>query len=235
MPRLSATGAHGIPKDNPFVTPKQQMVLFGVSELAFSKIHPNARPEIWSYGVRNPVKMEFDSKTGDLYIADVGQNHWEEISFQPAGSKGGENYGWKFMCGTHPFPIDSGGPVVGIPPIAEYSHINDGICVIGFGIYRGTAYKALERVYFFGDWGTGKIWGLAKDGDGKWQMEELLDTKLQPTGAGRDEDGTIFITNATANYGGPVKPSDNAPGAVWKIVDANNVPAGAETAAVETN
>jgi glucose/arabinose dehydrogenase len=86
--------AYNIPKDNPFVTPLQQMTLFGVSELTFSKIHPRAKPEIWAYGIRNPWTFSFDRKTGDLYIADVGQNHWEEVDFQAAGSKGGENYGW---------------------------------------------------------------------------------------------------------------------------------------------
>ena len=222
--------AYGIPADNPFLTPKTQMVLFGVTEEAFAKIHPKAKPEIWAYGIRNPWKMNFDSKTGDLYIADVGQNHWEEINFQPASSKGGENYGWKFMCGTHPFPISTkNAPVVGVLPISEYSHAKEGICVVGLGVYRGTKYASLDGTYFVGDWGSGKIWGMQPGPDGKWVMEELANTTLMPTGGGEGEDGTIYFTTATANYGGPVKPSENEPGALWMIVEADKVPAGAET------
>jgi glucose/arabinose dehydrogenase len=222
--------AYGIPADNPFVTPKTQMVLFGVSEEAFSKIHPKAQPEIWAYGIRNPWKMSFDSKTGDLYIADVGQNHWEEINFQPASSKGGENYGWKFMCGTHPFPIGrKNAPQVGVLPISEYSHAKEGICVTGLGVYRGTKYASLDGTYFVADWGSGKVWGMQPGSDGKWIMEELANSTLMPTGGGEGEDGTIYMTTAHANYGGPVQPSDNEPGALWMIVEADKVPEGAET------
>lgn len=222
--------AYGIPADNPLITPKTLMVLFGVSEDAFSKIHPRARPEIWCYGIRNPWKMNFDSKTGDLYIADVGQNHWEEVNFQPANSKGGENYGWKFMCGTHPFPIGrKNAPEVGVLPIAEYSHAKEGICVVGLGVYRGKKYANLDGVYFVADWGSGKVWGMQHDAGGKWIMEELADSTLMPTGGGEGEDGTIYMTTAHANYGGPVKPSENEAGALWKIVPADKVPAGAET------
>jgi glucose/arabinose dehydrogenase len=232
--KKESTRGYAIPQDNPFVTPLQLMKLFGVSEMAFSKIHPNAKPEIWAYGVRNPLKFQFDRKTGDLYIADVGQNHWEEINFQPAGSKGGENYGWKFMCGSYNFPIGRKGPPVGVPPIGEYNHVKDGICVVGFGIYRGKEYASLDGTYFVGDWGSGKIWGMRRNEAGKWIMQELLNTKLQPTGAGEDpRTGAIYVTTATANYGGPVKPSDNAPGAVWKIVPEGDVPAGAKTAPLD--
>lgn len=221
---------YGIPEDNPLVTPKQQMVLFGVSEETFAKIHPNARPEIWAYGVRNPLKMQFDSKTGDLYIADVGQNHWEEINFQAASSKGGENYGWKFMCGTHPFPISAkNAPKVGVMPIGEYSHVDQGICVVGVGVYRGSKYPSLDGVYFVADWGSGKLWGMERDKKGEWQMQELLDTQVRPTGAGEDEDGTLYITTATSNYGGPVDPYDYEPGALWRLVEKSKLKKDAET------
>jgi len=222
--------AYGIPEDNPFVTPKTLMVLFGVSEEAFAKIHPKARPEIWAYGIRNPWKMHFDAKTGDLFIADVGQNHWEEINFQPASSTGGENYGWKFMCGTQPFPASlKNAPQVGVLPIGEYTHAGEGICVTGLGVYRGKTYPALDGTYFVADWGSGKIWGMQHRDGGKWAMEELLNTSLMPTGSGAGEDGTIYMTTAHANYGGPVKPADNERGALWMMVDAEKVPEGAET------
>lgn len=229
--------AYNIPKDNPFLTPLQQMTLFGVSELAFSKIHPHAKPEIWAYGIRNPWTFSFDRKTGDLYIADVGQNFWEEVDFQPAASKGGENYGWKLLHGSHPFPIEleKGAPRIGVLPIAEYSHVDQGTCVVGVGIYRGKEYPSLQGVYFVADWGSGKIWGLQRDAAGKWQMQELLDldTKVLPTSGGEDEEGNLYVTHAAANYGGPVDPYQSERGALWKIVPADKVPNGAETAPLQ--
>lgn len=226
--------AYRIPKDNPFITPEQQMVLFGVAEEVFAKIHPEARPEIWAWGLRNPLKFQFDAKTKDLYIADVGQNHWEELNFQPGNSKGGENYGWKWMCGSHNFPIGRKGPPVGVLPIVEYSHVDQGICCVGLGIYRGKEYPSLDGVYFLGDWGSGKVWGVGRDNKGKWQCQELLDTQLMLTGSGEGEDGTIYVTNAHANYGGPVKPADNPRGSVWKLVSKDKVPSGAKTAPVDS-
>jgi glucose/arabinose dehydrogenase len=229
--------AYGIPKDNPFITPKQQMTLFGISEKQFSQIHPLAKPEIWAYGIRNPWTFSFDRKTGDLFIADIGQNHWEEIDFQSAGSKGGENYGWKFMCGSHTFPLedDATNPRVGVLPVAEYSHVDQGNCVIGLGIYRGKDYPAMDGIYYSADWGSGKVWAVKRDAAGKWAMEEMLDldTNLRPTSGGEDEAGNIYLTHATANYGGPVDPAVNEKGAVWKIVPADKVPAGAVTAPLQ--
>lgn len=246
--KSSGDRAYDVPKDNPFITPLQQMTLFGVSEEAFSKVHPKAKSEIWAYGLRNPWTFSFDSKTGDLYIADIGQNHWEEIDFQPANSKGGENYGWKFMCGSHPFPmilktkpdgtqeaVDPGTdyPKVGVLPIAEYSHVDQGICVINLGVSRGTAYPELDGIYFSGDWGSSKVWGM-KQVDGKWQMEELLDLAdgLRINGSGIGADGTIYVAQGTAGYGGKVDPYQEERGAVWKIVPASKVEQGAVTAPV---
>ena len=247
--KSSADRAYDIPKDNPFITPLQQMTLFGVSEEAFSKIHPKAHPEIWAYGIRNPWTFSFDRKTGDLYIADIGQNHWEEINMQPAASKGGENYGWKFMCGSHPFPqilkkdkdgkdiaVDPPNAAkVGVLPIAEFSHVDQGICVIGLGVYRGKDYPAMDGTYYTADWGSGKVWGLKRDAAGAWQMQELLDlhVALRPTSGGEDEAGNIYLTHATANYGGPVDPLTSERGALWKLVPADKVPAGAVTAPLE--
>jgi glucose/arabinose dehydrogenase len=237
----SAGKAYGIPKTNPFQTPLQQMVLFGVTEEEFAKIHPRAKPEIWAYGVRNPLKMSFDRKTGDLYIADVGQNQWEEINFQPAASKGGENYGWKFMCGTKVFPLnDKGQPVdpyaprVGVMPVSEYSHSKDGLCVVCFGVSRSRMYPSLEGVYFFGDWGSGRVWGLKRDKNKKWVTEQLLDSTLRFTGAGEDpKSGQLYVTNCWNAYDGKTRPVDNKPGAVWKIVPADKVPAGAKLAPLD--
>jgi hypothetical protein len=224
-----------VPPTNPFVgyADPKLMVLFGKSELDFSRIKQRSKPEIWAYGIRNPWTFSFDRKTGDLYIADVGQNIWEEINFQPASSKGGENYGWNFMCGVHPFPIEKEErgepwPVVGTLPVAEYDHKTNGICVIGMGVYRGSECPSLDGVYFAGDWGTGRLWGLKRDGAGKWQMQELLKTSLNFSSGGEDEQGNLYATSMTSQYG-PFIP-DIKPGAVWKIVSADKAPAGAKTA-----
>ena len=227
---------YSVPADNPFAAGSMpmQMLLFGVTEQRFSEIKQHAKPEIWAFGIRNPWTFSFDRKTGDLYIADIGQNHWEEINFQPASSKGGEHYGWNYMCGVHPFPLEKeqrgeAWPVVGTLPIAEYPHKAGNNCVIGFGVYRGSAYPGLDGVYFTGDWGSGRVWGLKRDGARKWQMEELLDTTLFFTSGGEDAQGNIYVTSAGSQYG-VWNPFDSPRGSVWKIVPADKVPTGAKTA-----
>ena len=112
--------AYNIPQDNPFIWRPQLMALFGVTDKTFASLHPTAKPEIWAYGVRNPWMFSFDNKTGDLYIADVGQSEMEAIYYQPRSSKGGENYGWKDRFGTKCFPMDTTGCAkVGAPPAAR--------------------------------------------------------------------------------------------------------------------
>jgi glucose/arabinose dehydrogenase len=225
-----------VPQNNPYATaadPKL-MVLFGKSELEFSKIKQKSKPEIWAYGLRNPWTFSFDRKTGDMYISDVGQNTWEEVDFQPANSKGGENYGWSIMCGTHPFPIEKEQagektPVVGVLPIAEYSHATDGICIAGLGIYRGSEFPNLDGVYFFGDWGSGRVWGVKRDTSGNWQMQELLHTAINITSGNEDEQGNIFVTNAASQYGA-WNPFESARGSVWKLVSADKAMKNAKTA-----
>jgi glucose/arabinose dehydrogenase len=231
-----ANQRYTVPVSNPLskAAEPQLMVLFGKSELEFSRIKQKAKPEIWAFGLRNPWTFSFDRKTGDLWMAEVGQNHWEEINVQPANSKGGENYGWAWMMGTHPFPIEKEQtgekwPVVGVPPVAEYSHATDGICVVGLGVYRGTEFPNMDGVYFAGDWGSGRVWGVAKDTAGTWQMQELLNTSLNLTAGGEDEAGNLYVCNATSQYGA-WNPFDSPRGSVWKLVAADKVPGGAKTA-----
>src|SRR6266516_1742692 len=172
-----------IPPTNPFARAGDErlMQLFGVTEEGFAKIKTRVRPEIWAYGLRNPYEFSFDPKTGDLFIADVGQNHWEEIDFQPAASKGGENDGWNKMQGSwcHPMtgPNDQC-PTVGVLPAAEYPHetpypgaqpVKDGYgcSVQGLGVAN---YGGMKGVYLTGDWCTGRLFGTAWDGR-RWQLE----------------------------------------------------------------
>ena len=145
--------------------------------------------EIWAYGLRNPWRMSFDSATGDLYIGDVGEREWEEIDLLPAGSPGGENFGWDYREGAHDF--EGGGPAGMIDPIAEYSHAEGGCAVTGGYVYRG-AMPEWNGIYLFGDYCTGLVWGLTRSGEA-WQRQLLFDTDFNITSFGQDENGEVYI------------------------------------------
>ncbi len=219
---------YGIPPDNPFAKAGALPVdLFALTEEDFASFQTEARPEVWAWGLRNPWEVHFDRETGDLYIADVGQNVYEEINFVPAGQTRGLNFGWDVMEASHCFPVSIDTCAkVGILPVAEYQHGEDGCSVTGGGVYRGDQYPSLNGIYFASDWCSGKIWGLARDENGVWQFQELLDTELRMTGGGQGEDGTLYFTSCDCAYGAPSQPN----GAVWKLVPADQVPAGAEVA-----
>jgi glucose/arabinose dehydrogenase len=126
------------------------------------------RPEIWSYGLRNPYRFSFDACTGDLYIGDVGQMLWEEIDIEPAG-QGGRNYGWRRMEGAHCFvPAEDCDPEGLITlPAAEYPHAGREIedcSVTGGHVYRGSKIPWLRGSYFYGDFCSGRIWTLTYEG-----------------------------------------------------------------------
>jgi glucose/arabinose dehydrogenase len=128
--------------------------------------------EIWAYGLRNPWRVSFDRLTGDLYIADVGQSQREEIDFQPASSRGGENYGWRVMEGTRcNIPNDAlpcNDPSF-TPPIHEYSHTgapDGGSSITGGYVYRGPIAQ-LQGTYFFADYVSNQIWSFRFDGVNK--------------------------------------------------------------------
>jgi len=234
--------AYTIPKDNPWAGAYQDrmMTLFGITEEGFSKIHMGARGESWAFGLRNPYSFHFNAKTGDLFIADVGQNHLEEINWQPAKSKGGENYGWKHNMGTMCHPLtgpDDKCPIVGTLPAAQYPHqepypgaekLKDGwgCSVQGLGVAN---YGGMNGVFLSGDWCSGRIFGTGWDGS-KWQLQELAQTALQFTAGNTDEDGTVLAVNCNCFYLDDKGAAANPPGALWKIVPADKVPAGAEVA-----
>lgn len=160
--------------------------------------------EIWAYGLRNPWRNSFDRATGDLYIADVGQNAWEEINFQPADSFGGENYGWRCMEGAHCTGLsgctcfDSGL----VLPFHEYSH-SDGSCSITGGyVYRGAMIPHLRGAYFFADLCTDTIWSIRYDGNNATDLTDRT-AELAPDGAtidtivsfGQDAAGEMYIVD----------------------------------------
>jgi glucose/arabinose dehydrogenase len=149
--------------------------------------------EIWSYGWRNPWRFSFDRATGDLYLADVGQNAYEEVHFQPASSAGGENYGWRIMEGTHCFDPRQGCDQSGlVQPIAEYSHAEGGCSITGGYVYRGQQFPAMQGAYFFGDYCSGIIWSLQRDGD-QWQMTKRLESGVQISSFGEDVNGELYV------------------------------------------
>lgn len=171
----STDGAYAIPGDNPFVD------------------DPNARPEIWAYGLRNPWRFSFDRETGDFYIADVGQNLWEEINFQQASSPGGANYGWRIMEGNHCFETDTCDQTGLTPPIFDYDH-SQGCSVTGGYVYRGQMYPELWGNYFVSDYCSGIIWRLFPQGDG-WLADALVDSDLLVSTFGEDVNGELFVAN----------------------------------------
>lgn len=160
---------------------------------------PGYPGEIWALGLRNPWRFSFDSQTQDLYIGDVGQDTREEVNFQPASSIGGENYGWNILEGSLCFNPSSGcvPPSLYSPPVAEYDHgSNDSIgCAITGGfVYRGLNYPDMQGIYFYGDYCTGRIWGLKFDGSA-WQSTVLLDTPFTISTFGEDEAGNLYVTD----------------------------------------
>jgi glucose/arabinose dehydrogenase len=176
---------YGIPFDNPF------RGIGGATDMP---------DEVWALGLRNPWRFSFDRLTGDLWIADVGQGQREEIDFQPAASRGGENYGWKMMEGTT-CQSTSACPATVPPcnsqaltlPVLEYDH-GAGCSVTGGYVYRGNSLPQLRGTYFFGDFCTGLIWAAARQGDG-FQVRRLAQTLPDLVTFGEDRQGELYAAS----------------------------------------
>lgn len=227
--------AYLIPEDNPFAeSSKVDPAGFGVRNPA--DYHPGAKPEIWVYGLRNPWQFNFDPETGDLYIADVGQNAVEEIDFLAAGSPGGVNFGWDWLEGSHCYPetvSQCPRSQVGVLPVAEYDHRQGDCSISGLGVSRGDLSPALDGIYFTSDFCSGRVWGLERDDIGAWIFQELLDTELLVTGGGNGEGGEVYLTSCNCVFDRTYDPFENPQGIVWRIVHTDDVPEGAVTAPVE--
>ena len=192
-----------IPSDNPFV---------GTQGL----------DEIYAYGFRNPYRFSFDSVTGALYVADVGQDEWEEIDIV----ENGENYGWRILEGTHPYDPALASTSTSASrrlksPIHEYSH-NVGRSIIGGYVYRGNQSPSLVGSYVFGDWSTdfvkpdGKFYYLSETEPGVWERLEFSLQNEKPLkrfilGFGEDELGEIYVV--TTRFIGSLVPS----GEIWHL------------------
>jgi glucose/arabinose dehydrogenase len=156
--------------------------------------------EIWALGLRNPWRFSFDRMTGDLFIADVGQSAWEEVNFVAGSSVGGENYGWSCYEGDHDY--DTGRECTSLGtlafPILEYSH-DLGCSITGGFRYRGSRYPALDKLYLYADYCSGRLWAAAQM-DGLWSGALALDTTYSITTFGEDESGEVYL----ADYGNGV-------------------------------
>jgi glucose/arabinose dehydrogenase len=168
---------YAVPKDNPFVG------------------KDGVRPEIWAYGFRNVWRMAFDSKTGQLWAADVGQNLFEEIDIVVKGG----NYGWSLREGLHPYGAKGVGPKDDlIEPIWEYHH-DIGKSVTGGLVYRGTRLPELDGHYLYGDYVTGKIWALKYDEAKKRVVANrpIPDQSIQILSFGADNQGDAYFLTFT--------------------------------------
>jgi glucose/arabinose dehydrogenase len=176
MLRIDVEGTaapYGIPPDNPFVK------------------KAGYRPEIWALGLRNPWRFSFDTATGEMYIADVGQDRWEEIHVQPASSRGGENYGWRILEGSHCYGAPECRREGLVTPVAEYDHAL-GCSVTGGFVYRGKAHPGLQGIYLYGDYCSGRIWGLRREGDA-WRSQILVESGMAISSFGEDDAGEVYV------------------------------------------
>src|SRR5947208_4050622 len=190
---VNAASGFAVPPSNPFVGQAGPL------------------PEIWAYGLRNPWKFNFDRASGDLLIADVGQNLWEEVDFQPAGDPGGRNYGWRITEGNHCFNPPSGCNFAGITlPIIEYGHnfSSGGFAIIGGYVYRGRKSRALRGFYLYGDNVSNHMWAAAAS-EG-WTPSALINGPGSISSFGEDEAGRLYVASLN---GGTVHAIDGpAPG-----------------------
>jgi glucose/arabinose dehydrogenase len=185
---VGAGRTYGIPDDNPWAT--------GSFE------GQDGAPEVWLYGTRNPWRISFDRETGDLWVADVGDQRREEITRLPADEGGGRaaNLGWSQMEGTVQYRNRTE-PDGHVPPTYDYAHSSGGCSVIGGFVYRGGAIPALEGTYVFSDFCQPDLHGLRVEQDGSVSVgalgASLPDSALA---FGEDADGELYALSATGVY-----------------------------------
>jgi len=168
-----------IPADNPFVVADWN--------------HQDMRDEVWAIGLRNPWRTSFDRLTGDFWVADVGQNQLEEINVIPAGAPGGLNLGWPVMEGKSCLgsaPCNQAGLTL---PAVEYAHRDGNCSVTGGYVYRGSAHRLWNGIYFYGDYCSGRIWAMAPEDAGGWANALAADTDLTISSFGDDETGELYV------------------------------------------
>jgi len=176
--RRSSGKQYAVPKTNPFRT------------------RAGWRPEIYALGLRNPWRFSFDSKKGDLWIGDVGQDQWEEIDHVGEGRGRGANFGWNRLEGTHRFSSGSfsGGRLQG--PVAQYRHGDAGCSVTGGYVYRGPSIVGLNGRYVFADYCSGQVWSLSRSGGAPRAEIKSADV----TSFGEDSGHRLYLCSDGAVY-----------------------------------
>jgi len=168
---------YAIPADNPFLN------------------IPNARREVWAYGLRNVWKMSVDRVTGELWGCDVGQDLWDSV----VHIRKGQNYGWSVFEGSHDFrPERAKGPTPISKPLKEHAHF-EARSLTGGLVYRGEALPELVGAFVYGDYETGKIWGIRADGERVTWHAELVDTPLRIVAFAQDPMGEIILVDHTGS------------------------------------
>jgi glucose/arabinose dehydrogenase len=184
MLRIDVDGGnpYAIPEDNPFALTDFEL------------------DEIWATGLRNPFRFSFDAVTGDLYIADVGQDLVEEVHVHRANTPAGENFGWRLMEGSRCFNPDTDCNDGSLTlPAFEYLHSQGRCSITGGYVYRGSAVPALSGAYIYGDFCSGEIFRADFAGDA-WTQEVILETGFSISSFGQDEDAELYV----ADLGGTV-------------------------------
>lgn len=169
---------YSIPADNPFINV------------------PDARPEIWAYGFRNPWRMDFDHQSNQLWVGQNGQDLWEQVYL----IRKGENYGWSVQEGSHPFYLQRPvGPQKIVPPTAEHHH-SESRSLTGGIVYRGSVLPDLNGCFVYGDYSTGKIWAIRHDGAQVTFHKEIADTTLQIAGFSSNAAGELLIVDHAGGF-----------------------------------
>ena len=175
---------YAIPNNNPFVQDDEY------------------RDEIWALGLRNPWGFAFDKQSGDLYLPDTGNYKREEMNYQTAGSRGGENYGWPLMEGEICFEHDTltcsaDGLIL---PVAAYDHTR-GCAIVGGAFYGGNEYPGLRGNFIVADYCTGHIWGVkqferseTQESQKGWRSALLAEAGMPISSVGADEEGNVYFT-----------------------------------------
>ncbi|MDQ6798931.1 MAG: PQQ-dependent sugar dehydrogenase [Actinomycetota bacterium] len=180
-PTPSGDKAYTVPPDNPFVG------------------RAGALPETYAWGLRNPWRFTWDRENDNLWIADVGQDRWEEVDFRTPADAAGANFGWSLMDATHPF--HGSNPPDGVLPILEYTHDNANCSITGGYVYRGTHIPTLKGVYVYGDYCSGKVWGLVQAEGRVAEQRELIVGASHPIFSfGQDDAGEMYLLAADGLY-----------------------------------
>jgi glucose/arabinose dehydrogenase len=172
-PRPSGGNAYTVPADNPFVGT------------------PQSRPEVYVYGLRNPWRFSFDRETGDLWIADVGQNTYEEVTHLPTGSIAGANLGWNLFEGVHTYREGPDTDVV--MPLLELDHADGNCSVTGGYVYRGKKIPGLVGWYLYTDYCNGTLRAAKISARGQLQQRDLDIVASNVSSFGQDNEGELYV------------------------------------------